>query len=58
MGESRADRDQRLSFTAGEEIFRSLLRRSGRAVKVLARTLEGYRVPPWSVRRWTPAICC
>jgi predicted Rossmann fold nucleotide-binding protein DprA/Smf involved in DNA uptake len=29
-----------------QQIFRSLLRRSGRAVKVLARTLEGYRVPP------------
>ena len=29
-----------------QQIFRSLLRRSGRAVKVLARTLEGYRMPP------------
>ena len=28
-----------------QQIFRSLLRRSGRAVKVLARTLEGYRLP-------------
>lgn len=28
-----------------QQIFRSLLRRSGRAVKVLARTLEGYRMP-------------
>lgn len=29
-----------------QQIFRSLLRRSGRAVKVLARTVEGYRASP------------
>ena len=29
-----------------QQVLRSLLRRSGRAVKVLARTLDGYRPPP------------